>query len=307
MKILFVSSGNVYNGISPIVLNQGKSLENAGMDVEFFTIVGKGFKGYIKNIRRLRSHLQTNTFDIIHAHYWLSGIIASLAGAKPLIVSLMGTEAHTGRLNRTVIRYFSRNVWGHTIAKSIRIREELNLANATVLPNGIDFNRFKPVPREEAKKVTGLVDGQFILFVSDPSRSEKNYSLAEEAVRKADIKNARLFVVNNKPHDLISHYMHAGDVLLLTSLWEGSPNVIKEAMACGLPIVSTDVGDIREVIADTEGCYIITYDPDEAADKLKHALHFGRRTNGREKIRHLDEKNIAKKLTGIYSSMVYGK
>jgi len=307
MKILFISSGNVHDGISPIVLNQGKSLENEGIEVEFYTIIGKGFRGYLRNVVRIRSHLSKNKYDLIHAHYWLSGIIASLAGARPLIVSLMGTEARTGRLSRAIIRHFSRNVWDHTIVKSSRIREELNLTKASILPNGIDLERFKPMTREEAKKNVVMGSGKFILFASDPSRSEKNYLLAEEAVRRAGIEKDQLYVVNNQPHELMSYFMNAGDVLLLTSFWEGSPNVIKEAMACGLPIVSTDVGDVREVFDGTEGCYITSYDPDEIADKLKCALQFGRRTTGREKIKHLDEKIIAKKLTGIYTNLLYGR
>jgi teichuronic acid biosynthesis glycosyltransferase TuaC len=307
MKILFISSGNVHNGISPIVLSQGKSLENEGIEIEFFTIIGKGFRGYLRNVLRIRNHLRKNKYDLIHAHYWLSGIIASMTGARPLIVSLMGTEARTGRLSRAIIRHFSRNVWDHTIVKSSRIREELNLTKASILPNGVDFDRFKPVTREEARKITSIGNGTFIIFASDPSRSEKNYSLAEEAVRRAGLEKDRLYIVNNKPHEQMSYFMNAGDVLLLTSFWEGSPNVIKEAMACGLPIVSTDVGDVREVIDDTEGCFITGYDPDEVADKLKCALQFGRRTTGREKIKHLDEKIIAKKLTGIYTNLLHDR
>jgi glycosyltransferase involved in cell wall biosynthesis len=307
MKILFISSGNLFNGISPIVLKQGKSLENEGIQVEFFTITGRGFRGYLKNVGRIRSHLHKNKYDLIHAHYWLSGIIASLAGAKPLIVSLMGTEARTGRLSRIIIRYYSRNVWDHTIVKSIRIRKELNLPATTVLPNGVDLDLFRQISREEVRKIAGVESGKIILFASDPSRYEKNYSLAEEAVRRAGIEQGHLLVVNSKPHEMIPYFMNAGDVLLLTSYWEGSPNVIKEAMACGLPIVSTDVGDVREVISDTAGCFITGYDPGEIADKLNSAIRFGRRTDGREKIKHLDEKIIAKKLSGIYTDLIYGR
>jgi glycosyltransferase involved in cell wall biosynthesis len=306
MKILFISSGNVYGGISPVVLNQGKSLECEGIEVEFFTISSKGLSGYLKNIFRLRSHLHKKKYDIYHAHYWLSGIVAYLAGAKPLIVSLMGTEAHTGKLKRSIIRYFSRKLWSHTIVKSIRTRDDLDLNKASIVPNGVNMELFRPIPRHEARKMAGLDDGKLILFVSDPSRYEKNYPLAEESVRRAKIQLGKLFVVNKKPHDMIPIYMNAGDVLLLTSFWEGSPNVIKEAMVCGLPIVTTDIGDVREIINDTAGCFITSYDPEEIADKLKSAIRFGKRTAGREKIKHLDEKIIAKRLIGLYRNMING-
>ena len=92
MKILFVSSGNSQNGISPIIKNQGESIVKAGIELEYFLIKGKGIKGYFKSIFTLRKHLKNNTYDIVHVHYSLSAIVASLAGAKPLIVSLMGSD-----------------------------------------------------------------------------------------------------------------------------------------------------------------------------------------------------------------------
>jgi teichuronic acid biosynthesis glycosyltransferase TuaC len=304
MKILFISSGNVHGGISPIVLSQGKSLEPEGIKVEYFTVAGKGLRGYFKNIFRLRSHLHKNKYDIFHAHYWLSGIVAYLAGAKPLIVSLMGTESRSGKFIQTIIKYFSKKLWDHTIVKSIRTRNDLNLNEASVIPNGVNMELFRPIPRSECRKKAGLEDGKYIIFASDPARHEKNYPLAEESVSRAKIPQVQLYIVNNRPHEMMPYFMNAGDVLLLTSLWEGSPNVIKEAMACGLPIVTTDVGDVREVIDGIDGCFITSYDPDEIADKLISAIQFGHRTKGREKIRALDEKNIAKKLIRLYRDML---
>jgi glycosyltransferase involved in cell wall biosynthesis len=105
-------------------------------------------------------------------------------------------------------------------------------------------------------------------------------------------------------HDLIPYYLNAADVLILTSLWEGSPNVIKEAMACNLPIVSTNVGDVKEVICNTEGCYITTFDAEDVAKKLEKAVQFGQRTNGRIKIAHLDDQVIARKIIGLYKEVL---
>ena len=79
--------------------------------------------------------------------------------------------------------------------------------------------------------------------------------------------------------------------MILTSFSEGSPQIIKESMACNCPIVSTDVGDVRDVIGETEGCYICSYDPKDVADKIKLALTYSEekgRTNGRKRIIELD-------------------
>jgi hypothetical protein len=98
MKVLFVSSGNSEFGISPIIKNQGESLKQNGIDLDYFTIKGKGIKGYLKNIPILKKYLKYHNYDIIHAHYSLLAIVATLSGAKPLVVSLMGSDIY-GNVN----------------------------------------------------------------------------------------------------------------------------------------------------------------------------------------------------------------
>lgn len=99
---------------------------------------------------------------------------------------------------------------------------------------------------------------------------------------------------------------NAADVVLLTSLWEGSPNAIKEAMACNCPVVSTDVGDVREVIGNTEGCYISSFEPRDVAKKIQMALDFSKRTNGKQSIIELglDSKTVANKIINIYTKVI---
>ena len=94
--------------------------------------------------------------------------------------------------------------------------------------------------------------------------------------------------------------MNACDTLLLTSLYEGSPCIIKEAMACNCPIVATDVGDVREIIGRTVGCYVTFFDSEDITAKLRMALSFGKRTLGREAVRHFDVRRIAQKIAQIY-------
>jgi teichuronic acid biosynthesis glycosyltransferase TuaC len=86
-------------------------------------------------------------------------------------------------------------------------------------------------------------------------------------------------------------------------LHEGSPNVIKEAMACNCPIVSTDVGDVKEVIGETEGCFISSFEAKDIATKLQLAINFGR-TKGRQNISKLESHKIAKEIEKIYQQTV---
>ena len=94
--------------------------------------------------------------------------------------------------------------------------------------------------------------------------------------------------------------LSASDLMLLPSLSEGSPQIVKEAMACNCPIVATDVGDIKEILGDTEGCYITKFDPIDLAEKITLALNFGKRTNGRVRMENYDNKVIADKIFNIY-------
>jgi len=106
------------------------------------------------------------------------------------------------------------------------------------------------------------------------------------------------------PQEEVNLFYNAADVLLLTSFHEGSPNVIKEAMACNCPIVSTDVGDVRDIIENTEGCYITTFQPEDIADKIKRALEYGQRTKGRENIKHLDINTVAQRIIKVYKTVL---
>ena len=271
IKVLFVSSGNSIEGISPIVKMQGESLRKQNIHIDYYTIVGKGFSGYIRNIFRLKRYLSQNSYNLIHAHYSLSAIVASFATRKPIIVSLMGSDAYMKWYWIVIIKILKRIKWAETIVKSKSMNEIIK--NSRIIPNGVDFSKFKPIDKSFAKKELGFDDSQkYIIFVSNPARNEKNFQLAQKAIHMLNERNIILKVVYDVDHSSIPKYMNAANVLLLTSLREGSPNVIKEAMACNCPIVSTDVGDVSEIISKTEGCFISSFEPGEFAYKLNRAL-----------------------------------
>lgn len=306
MRILFVSSGN--RGISPIVSNQGVSLIYQGVIVKYFPIIGKGLLGYLSNIIKLRKFLQEEKFDVVHAHYSLTAFVVSMANAKPLVVSLMGSDVKKGLVFRLIIRVFAfLYSWKNIIVKSEDMRSSLNIDNVMIIPNGVNLKRFREIDRVECRKRLGWdMEKKHILFPANIARPEKNYHLLDEAEKKLNDSNIEVHWFNNVPNEDTPYWYNAADVVVMTSLWEGSPNAIKEAMACGTPVVSVDVGDVKEVMGNTDGCYIAERNPDDIADKIRMALAFKGKTNGRQRIIDLGLSNdlVAKKLIEIYNEVL---
>lgn len=141
---------------------------------------------------------------------------------------------------------------------------------------------------------------KLILFLGNKNEMRKNFQLLKNAYDLLDPKDVHLLhpypISSNKVH----LYLNACDVLVLPSLLEGSPNVIKEAMVCNCPIVSTDVGDVKERIENINGCYLSTFDKYDLAKKIKIALQFNNRTNGRSLSTHLKVEEIARNIISIY-------
>jgi len=201
--------------------------------------------------------------------------------------------------------FLAKYIYNAVIVKSKYMQDKLlPNTNSYIIPNGVDLSKFYLVDRKYACKNINISPfKKNVLFVGDKMRNVKNYKLAQEAINLNKSYEINFFNVWNVHNDEINLYLNSADCLLLTSYHEGSPNVIKEAMACCTPIVSTDVGDVREVIGNTEGCYICSYDPVDVVEKITMALEFGNRTKGREKIKHLEINTIAEKIIQIYRQL----
>lgn len=309
MKVLFVASGNKAVGrVSAFVQSQYDSLREAGLEMVMFPVIGHGWRGYLKNLRSLRKQIKKENPDVVHAHYSSCGYLASLAswGLKTkTVVSILGSfPRENGKL--WLVRFCIDHVWDATIVKSERTRSQLD-RDLPVIPNGVNLDKFSVIDQEKAREMVGFDrEKKYVIFVSHPDRPEKRFDLAQAAVDRLDDSTVQLVPVYNMPHEEVVAYMCAADVLILTSISEGSPNVIKEAMACNCPVVMTDVGDGKWVMDGVEGTYVsASFDPAEIAGLLGRALAFHARTRGREKVLELGlgSDQVARRIIRIYQTL----
>jgi teichuronic acid biosynthesis glycosyltransferase TuaC len=311
MKVLFVLSGNKDTN-SGLVVNQAQSIMcyDKAIDIEYYHVKGKGLKGYLKNIRPLKAKIRECDPQLIHAHYSFCGFLSALTlTRKPIVTSLMGSDLHL-KIHWRFMLFIASAFWRSVIVKSRAMKKKYLLSRTYIIPNGVNFGKYEEASKTEARRLLGLSpDKTYVLFLADPERPEKNFQLTKHAFDRLDFPNAELLVVHDVPHEKTRLYYYATDILVLSSLYEGSPNVIKEAMVCNCPVVSTPVGDVGTLFDGVEGNYIAAPDPNDFSDKMKLALLFAKengRTEGRNRIRALgiDAGSIAAKITALYEKVI---
>ncbi len=301
MKVLFVYRGIGNDLRNSVIDAQINSFSGLNIEILKYPINAGGLKGYLKAFVSLKKFLKKNTVDLIHAHYSYSAFLAFISFPKKTICSLMGSDIYSQNIViKKLTLIFSKYLWEKTIVKSKRMQAVI--PNSIVIPNGVNFEEFYPVDRPLALDVTGFdTTKKNIIFVAEDINSkEKNFSLAAEAISKLNDNSLVLIPVSSKQQSELKYYYSAADLFLMTSLSEGSPNVIKEAMACNCPIVSTDVGDVKEITNDTKACAVTSYNVDEIALSIKQILSLNCRTDGRVRIQHLDSKKVAERLLLLY-------
>src|SRR5579862_1043775 len=241
------------------VHEQVESIRALGHNVDVLFMNGREgklrHKAYPLGIPRLWKTLATHQYDLIHAHYVFSGVVARLQRACPLVVTHHGVEL-VDPLQGPICR-FTRNWADSTIVVAEWMVPKLGLEKVDVIPCGVDLSLFRPIDRLEARKLLDLEpDKRYILFAGNTWDPVKRFDLIEAAAADVsrDFPDVELITVCGEPHERVPVHMGAADVLVLASTGEGSAQVVKEAMACNLRIVAGNAGDTWDVIRDTEGC-----------------------------------------------------
>lgn len=305
----------------PFLVQQVRYLEMAGVDVDVFSFRGgKNPFRYLMAWIELRKKWKVSQFSLMHAHFGQSALLA-LPKKIPLVITFHGSDLQgyignngqptiTGELLKWVSRVVSR--WAdRCIVVSNHLAKYLPAdSKIEIIPGGIDLHLFSPISQTLARNTLNLPpDVPLILFAGHPKNPIKRFILAEKAVSLlVKDTHAQLITVHGVSHILMPVYLSACNALLLTSKHEGSPTIVKEALACNLPIVSTDVGDVLERIGAIEGCEVCADDrPETIAAALTRVLSRSQRINGRQAVLELDEKLLAQKVIRVYQRAIQKK
>jgi glycosyltransferase involved in cell wall biosynthesis len=325
MKVLVVTNmyptkDRPYFGI--FVARQVDALRHEGVDIVLEVIAGdRGESDYLLARRRIARRLRTEMPDLIHCHYGYTPLAAAFLGV-PYVVTLCGDDINgesdgkggitfKSRLGVAVSQVLALGA-ARVLVKSEGMRMRLwpnSRTKADLLPNGVDDALFFPLPQHVARRRLGIAGDVIVLgFVNSKRQRTKRRDLAD-ATRAALARRGRrvqLLIAEDVPPDEMPWYYCASDCLLMTSDLEGSPNSVKEALACGVPVVGVPVGNVPELIDTAERGRIAPRDPERLADAVDDVLHS--RSSARPSLlpEALRASSVARRLIGIYQRVCVG-
>lgn len=328
MRILAVT--NIYPtrqhpALGIFVEQQIQGLRQLGHEVEvvFLNRMEKGVSAYRGLRREIGARVAAFKPDVVHVMY--GGVMASLVTRvvtlTPIVVTFHGSDLlgeHLSGVLRKVISGYgiyaswnaARRAKGIVVVSRLlqdSLPDDIDRSKVRIIPCGIDLDRFRPLDRHQCRDKLGWDANDFhILFNGNSEDPVKRPLLARDTV-VALIRmgsHATLHELRGVPNQDVPVWLNACDVILLTSRHEGSPTIIKEALACNVPVVSVDVGDVREQIQGLAGCYLALPDPDDLAAKLALVCSGPSRIEGRLRMQELSLENVARRLVAFYGEVL---
>ena len=305
MKILLICSHRYYapytDYVAPFIYEQMQGLKLYGCDFRICFVQGGGIMSYIKAWRKMLQDIKEYQPDIIHAHYGLCCLVANLQRKIPVVSTFHGSDINEPKvrlLSKIAIKLSKKNIFVSQKLMDIVDRP----ANSIVIPCGVDIKRFYPMDKQVCREALGMQqDKVYILFSKEFADYVKNYPLAKVAVEGLNA-DAELLEFYGYNRDQVPMLYSAVDCGLLTSFTEGSPQFVKEAIACGCPVVSTDVGDAAEVINGVKNSFISTYEVEDVVSKLQQAISIGHLNETKLDAKYIDV-NIVQSIYKIYTDI----
>jgi len=306
LRVLIVCSKNS-GKVAPFISDQVEALSANGIQCAYFTIEGKGIKGYLSNRALLLQKIRAFQPNIIHAHYGLSGLLANLQRRVPVVTTYHGSD-----INNNKVFVFSRIAMllsAFNIFVSSKNQRKANLKrNNALIPCGVDLALFKPMDKALARQQMSFEPHeQLILFAGHFGNAVKNPELAQATV--ALLPTVRLLELKGYSRSEVAVLMNAVDACLMTSHTEGSPQFVKEALACNCPVVSVAVGDVPEVIGNIEGCYLVDRTAQALSEALQLAISHTTGINARETLleKGFAQTQVVQQLSKVYQRIVGSK
>ena len=315
LRVLYVFPGAPEGAAMIFADKQVKAMRKLGVMPEIFVLESRTNPALLRRESgRFQQCIASCRPDLIHAQYGtVTACPAALMTTIPLVITFRGSDLNPAPsdswLRSLVRRWFSQ----YAARKAVRIicvSEGLKRRlwwghdRAQVLPSGVDTDVFVPRAQSEARAELGWEAAErIVLFNAGLSPAVKRLDLAQAAVVQAEdlCGPIRLVLLDGRvPHPRVATMMNAADCLLLTSDWEGSPTIVQEAMACNLPVVSVDVGDVRERLFAVASSVVVGRDPAEMARALAELLAAPRRSNGRDFVAAVAQDHIARQTLAVY-------
>ena len=275
-----------------------------------------------KTTREVRQIIQNEHTDIVHALYGsVNGYFAIKLGHQATVVTFQGSDLN-GSSNVNFIRNYltlkasavcyKKSISNIAVSEALKNKiPEPYQSKTIVIPTGVDEDIFKPIPRDEAREKLRWKQDEKVVFFNGNNPGVKRLDLALEVIElvKKEFPTARLEILDGSINpENIPLMLNASDVLLLCSDNEGSPTVVKEAMACNIPIVCNVVGDTRERLENVKGALLTSQNPDELANKIIEI--FSAKDTGSYNLREsfieqkLGQRSGCEKIIAIYENIV---
>jgi len=267
MKVLHITTNYPtpeYPIFGIFVKEQVESLQKLGVECDVFYCDGKGrgFKQYITYVPRLWWAILKGHYDVLHFHHALSAIIGCMTFwplLKKCVLSYQNDPSH--EWGDKVFHFF--NLFFNAFIFKNNPGEYGRNPKVHYLPNGCNQELFKPMDREACRKQLGWdLNRKYVIYMDSNKgiRTQKRRDRFDEVIeilRKEYGFDVEPVIMRNIERDSVPIYFNAADLHLISSDFEGSPNSVKECICCNIPVVSTNVGNVKEMIGDIPGCYVV--------------------------------------------------
>jgi teichuronic acid biosynthesis glycosyltransferase TuaC len=322
IKVFFVIPGGTRPGVMIFAKRLGVNLANSGIKIHPFFLGSRISPAIlVREMIRFRKEIQLFRPSLIHAQYGtmtaLFCMIFGIVSGIPVIITFRGSDLNpnpgVGRIKWNLGYLFSQiAAWGACwiicVSKQLKDRLWWGKNKVVVIPSGVDTELFFLQEKGAARRRLNWGDKErVVLFNAGNDPIIKRLDLAQAAIEVAMqiLGEIRFMVLDgNFPPHIIPIMMNAADCLLLTSDWEGSPTILQEAMACNLPVVTVDVGDVTERLTEEKISRIVARDPVQLGSTLAEILMKRERSNGRELVRDCSYDAIILKLISLYYKVV---